>query len=338
MNITTLGIDLAKNTFQLHGVDGKGQIVLKKKISREALLPYIANLPVCTIIVEACSGAQYWCRQFEKLGHHTKIISPQFVKPFVKYHKNDSNDAAGIVEAGTRPSMNFVPKKSTEQQDIQCLHRVRYRLVKDRTALVNQTRGLLSEYGIVMPKYITTVRKKLVEILEDAENELTVLSREIFYDLYQQLVELDKKIEEYKKKLEQIYSTSEACQRIGQIEGIGVLTATAVIAAIGDIHVFKNGHHLAAFLGLIPRQHSSGNKQQLLGISKRGDVYLRMLLIHGARSALRVAGKKTDKKSCWVMNVKERCGENKACVALANKNARIIWSLLAHNKDYKKSL
>jgi len=338
MNIKTLGIDLAKNTFQLHGVNAQGEAILKKKLSREALLPFLANLPACMIIVEACSSAQYWCRQFERLGHQTKIISPQFVKPFVKYHKNDANDAAGIVEAGTRPSMNFVPKKSVEQQDIQCLHRIRYRLVKQRTALINQIRGLLSEYGIIMPKYITTVRKKLPEVLENAENELTDLGREIFFDLYQQLVELDKKIEEYENRLKRLYSQSEACQRIGQIEGIGVLTATAMLATIGDIRVFKNGRHLAAFLGLIPRQHSSGNKQQLLSISKRGDVYLRMLLVHGARSALRVAGKKIDEKSRWIMDLKARCGENKACVALANKNARTIWALLARDKPYQRNI
>ncbi len=337
MNIKTLGIDLAKNTFQLHGVDNKGQVVLKKKVIRRDLLTFLVNIPACIIIVEACSSAHYWCRQFEKLGHQTKIISPQFVKPFLRYHKNDTNDAEAIVEAGIRPQMNFVPKKSIEQQDIQCLHRIRSLLVKQRTALINQIRGLLSEYGIVMPKYITTVRRQLPSILEDAENELTILGRKIFADLYEQMISLDDRIKEYENQLNSIFLQNEACQRIAKIEGIGLLTATAVVAAIGDIKVFKNGRHLSAYLGLIPRQHSSGNKQQLLGISKRGDVYLRTLLIHGARSALKVADKKQDRRSQWVINIKARCGKNKACVALANKNARTIWALLATNKEYQRS-
>lgn len=189
MNITTLGIDLAKNTFQLHGVDDKGHVVLKKKLSREALRPFIANLHPCTIVVEARSSANYSCRQFEKLGHQTKMIAPQFVKPFVKYHKNDANDAQAIVEAGRQPGMNFIPKKTVEQQDIQCLHRIRQRLVKQRTALVNQIRGLLSEYGEVMPKAVRNLRKKTPEILEDGENELTCMTREIIADLYQELNE-----------------------------------------------------------------------------------------------------------------------------------------------------
>lgn len=263
------------------------------------------------------------------------MIAPQFVKPFVKYHKNDANDAQAIAEAGRQPGMNFVPKKNSEQQDIQCLHRVRQRLVKQRTALVNQIRGLLSEYGEVMPQAIKSLRKKLPDILEDAENELTWTTREIFADLYQELNDIDKKINQYEKRLQIIYENNQDCQRISKIAGIGVLTATAVVATIGDIRVFKNGRHLAAYLGLIPRQHSSGNKQRLLGISKRGDVYLRTLLIHGARSAMRVVEKKTDVRSQWCMQLKSRVGENKACVALANKNTRTIWALLAHNKEYK---
>lgn len=335
MNITTLGIDLAKNTFQLHGVDAKGQVVLKKKLSREALLPFIANLPACTIVVEACSGANYWCRQFEKVGHQTKMLAPQFVRPFVRYQKNDANDAQAIGEAARQPGMNFVPKKTIEQQDIQCLHRIRQRLVKQRTALINQIRGLLSEYGEVMPKAVRNLRKRLPEILENAENELTWMTREIIDDLYQELNELNKKIDAYERRLQMIYDKNRDCQRIRKIAGIGVLTATALIATIGDISVFKNGRHLAAYLGLVPRQHSSGNRQRLLGISKRGDVYLRTLLIHGARSALRVAGKKVDKRSQWCVQLKTRAGENKACVALANKNARTLWSILAGEKEYQ---
>jgi transposase len=335
MNIITLGIDLAKNVFQLHGINAQGKCVLEKRLLRDELIAFIINMPVCTIIMEACSSSQYWARQFKKLGHEVKLISPQYVTPFVKRHKNDKNDAAAIVEAGTRPSMNFVPAKSIEQQDIQGLHRIRSRLVAERTALVNQVRGLLAEYGIVVAQGIHRLRRELPCILEDAQNELSDVGREFFLDLQEQLKAVDKKVAEYEAKIERLFKESDLCQRIATIPGIGVLTATAVIASIGDAKVFKNGRHLAAFLGLVPNQHSSGNKQRLLSISKRGDVYLRTLLIHGARSALRVAHKKTDKRSCWVVNLKERAGENKTCVALANKNARTLWALLARHECYK---
>lgn len=338
MNVTTLGIDLAKNIFQLHGINATGQRILEKRLTRDELIGFIVNLPICVIIMEACSSAQYWARQFRKLGHEVKLISPQYVTPFVKRHKNDKNDAAAIVEAGTRPSMNFVPTKSIEQQDIQGLHRIRSRLVTERTALVNQIRGLLAEYGVVVAQGIHRLRRELPCILEDAENELSAFGREIFSDLQEQLNTLDKKITDYEIKLEMIFKASEPCQRIATIPGVGVLTATAVIASVGDAKVFKNGRHLAAFLGLVPNQHSSGNKQRLLGISKRGDVYLRTLLVHGARSALRVAHKKTDKRSNWVVNLKERAGENKTCVALANKNARTLWALLARHEVYQPQI
>ena len=335
MNITTLGIDIAKNLFQLHGVERQGKCVLEKRLRREELTHFIANIPACIIIMEACSGAQHWARQFKQLGHEVKLISPQYVKPYVKRHKNDKNDAAAIVEAGTRPSMNFVPLKDKEQQDIQGLHRIRSRLVAERTALVNQTRGLLAEYGIIIAQGIHHLRRELPCILAEDDNELTPLGREMFADLYEQLKALDKKIADYEHRLEQVFKASEPCQRIASVPGVGLLTATALIASIGDAKVFKNGRHLAAFLGLVPNQHSSGNKQRLLGISKRGDVYLRTLLIHGARSALRVAHKKVDKRSIWAINVKARCGENKACVALANKNARLLLALLTQKDIYR---
>lgn len=335
MNITTLGIDLAKNVFQLHGVDAQGKSVLEKRLHRDELSNFVANTPICTIIMEACSGAQCWGRKFRKLGHEVKLISPQYVKPFVKRHKNDKQDAAAIVEAGTRPNMNFVPTKSIEQQDIQALHRIRSRLIAERTGLVNQIRGLLAEYGIVVVQGIHRLRKELSGILEDTENELSTLGREMFRDLQAQLSDLDKKIIEYEDKLEKIFKKSEVCQRVATVPGVGVLTATAMIASVGDAKVFKNGRHLAAFLGLVPNQHSSGNKQRLLGISKRGDVYLRTLLVHGARSALRVVHKKTDKRSLWVAELKKRAGENRTCVALANKNARTLWALLARHETYE---
>ncbi len=336
MSIKVLGIDLAKNVFQLHGIDQKGHTILQKKLSRRNLSEFIATLPECTIFMEACSSANYWSRRFESFGHTVKLISPQYVKPYVKYHKNDKNDAAAIVEAGTRPSMNFVPRKSIEQQDIQCLHRIRSRLVKNRTSLINQIRGLLSEYGIIAAQGLCNIRRRLPEILEDASNELTPIGQALFTDLYDQLVHIDKKITDYEERLNHIFKHNETCQRLAQIEGIGLLTATAIVSTVGDAKVFKNGRHFAAFLGLVPRQHSSGNQHRLLGISKHGDTYLRTLLVHGARSALRVAHKKMDARNRWAVDIRARRGENIACVALANKQARTVWALLAKGESYRR--
>jgi len=330
MEIKTLGIDLAKRVFQLHGVDGRGQIILKKRLSRDQLLKFIANIPPCLIGMEACGGSNYWARKFQAYGHEVKLMSPQFVKPYVKTNKNDAADAEAICEAVRRPNMRFVSLKSVEQQDIQALHRYRQRLVQDRTALVNQARGLLTEYGIIIPQGIGCVRKKLPEILEDMENDLSGLGREIFGKLYQELCEWDEKIRALDKRINLICQQNEDCQRLAKVAGIGPLTATALIAAIGDIHVFKNGRHLAAWLGLVPRQCSSGNKQVLLGISKRGDCYLRTLLIHGARACVSFA----KQKSAWLEDLIKRRGKQKAYVALANKNARIVWALLAKGTDY----
>ncbi len=290
------------------------------------------DLHVCLIGMEACGGSNHWARTFIKLGHNVKLMSPQFVKPYVKSNKND---AEAICEAVSRPNMRFVSVKSLEQQDIQSIHRVRSKLIQERTALVNQIRGLLSEYGIVFPKNIANIRKMLPKLLENAENELTFLARELFQDLYYELKEKDKKIKIYDKKIEAICDQNEVCQRVKEIEGIGVLTATALIATIGDASVFKNGREMSAWIGLVPKQHSSGGKDKLMGISKRGDKYLRYLLIHGARAAIFRCKNKDDKKSKWVANLIERRGMHKAIVALANKNARIAWALMAKNIEYK---
>jgi transposase len=337
MNFKLLAIDIAKNIFQLHGVDASGKALLKKKMRRNELLSFIANFPVCTIAMEACGGSNYWARQFKKFGHEVKLISPQYVKPFVTSNKNDRNDAQAIAEAASRPSMKFVPIKRIDQQDAQNIHNVRQRLIAQRTALSNQIRGILGEYGVCLAQGIARLKKELPSILEDAENELTVQTRELINELQEEFLLLEKRIAHYDKKILLCYKASEECQRIGEIEGIGVVTATAVMARMGDPKHFSCGRHFSAFLGLVPRQHSSGGKERLLGISKRGDTYLRTLLIHGARSAVLAADKKTDKRSMWLKQLKERRGMNRACVALANKNARIIWSLLAHNETYKKA-
>lgn len=333
--LKVLGIDLAKQSFQLHGVDEHGHVVLRKKLSRSQLRAFVANLPPCLIGLEACGGAHYWVRELTKLGHAVRMIAPQFVKPYVKSNKNDAVDAEAICEAVQRPSMRFVPSKSIEQQDMQSLHRIRSQLVARRTAQTNQVRGLLLEYGLIIPIGINHVRKVLPSILEDADNALSGLFRELLNELYEELVHLDKRIQTLEQKLMTLSVNNEDCKRLLTIPGIGLLTATALIAAIADISVFKNGRELAAWLGLVPKQHSTGGKQTLLGISKRGDSYLRTLLIHGGRSVVRVAHKHQDKRNRWIGDIKQRRGENISNVAVANKNARIVWALLTRKENYK---
>jgi transposase len=337
-NVTLLGIDLAKNVFQLHGVDDKGNPVLKKRLTRTKLAEYIANMPRCTVVMEACGGANYWCRKFESFGHITKLISPQFVKPFVKSNKNDRNDSEAICEAASRPTMRFVSPKSIEQEDMQALHRVRSRLIQGRTALVNQIRGLLAEYGIIISQGINKARQTLPEILEDGGNELSHAGRQLFSDLYEEMLEHDKRIKIYDQKINEIFKSNAMCQKISKIEGVGAITATAIVAVIGDPKVFKNGRHFSAFLGLVPKQSSSGNKERLLGISKRGDTYIRTLLIHGGRSAVKCIGTKDNPRSKWIRALKERRGANRTAVAVANKNARIIWAVLAKDEEYRQAV
>jgi len=336
-NVTTLGIDLAKNIFQLHGTDSNGNRVLRKRLTRYKLPEFIANLKPCLIGIEACSGAHDWARRFIAMGHTVKIMSPQFVKPYIKSNKNDANDAAGIAEAVTRPDMKFVPIKTLQQQDMLLIHRARELVMKQRTAQANQIRGLLTEYGIVLKQGINVIRT-LPSILDEKNEQLSEKAVDIFSQLYEQFKYVDEQIVVYDKQIAQAVSDDPLCQHIMEIEGVGPITASAAVATIGDADAFKRGRELAAWLGLVPRQHSSGSKQRLLGISKRGDTYLRKLLIHGARSVVKTCAGKTDKRSKWVTSLKERCGFNKAAVALANKNARIIWAMLATGECYKKAV
>lgn len=334
MSITTLGIDLAKNIFQLHGVDKSGKAVLKKKIRRKDLRPFIAQLPPCVIAIEACASSNYWTRQFKKEGHTVRAISPQFVKPYVKTNKNDANDAEAICEAAQRPNMRFVPEKSIEQQDIQSAHRIRQRLVRNRTALINEMRGLLNEYGVIIPAGAKKFRKLIPEILIDENPDLTTFFRDMLAELFQELLSADQRIETMDRKILRIFKATPICQRLAEIEGVGPITATALIASVGDPSVFKNGRQMAAWLGLVPRQNSSGGRTKLQGISKRGDVYLRTLLIHGARATVLHVKDKTDRKSEWIKQKLETKGPNKTCVALANKNARVIWKLMMSGESY----
>jgi transposase len=337
MKVTTVGVDLAKRVFQLHGVDQHGRVVLRKRLSRSKLAECLTHLPPCLIGMEACGGAHYWARKFQQMGHEVKLISPQFVKPYVKSNKNDSNDAEAICEAVSRPSMRFVPVKSVAQQDIQALHWIRERVIGERTALVNQTRGLLAEYGIVLPQGVNQVRKHLPFILEDAENGLTGLAREFFADLGVRLRELDEQVAQSERRIHRVFQRLPVCQKLTAVEGVGPLGATALVAAVGQAREFKNGRELAAWLGLVPRHHSTAGKTKLLGISKRGNRYLRKLLIHGGRAVVQHAQRKTDARSRWVTALKQRRGSNIAAVAVANKNARILWALLTRGEDYRKA-
>jgi len=334
MNIKRVGIDLAKSVFQVHGVDSQEKVVLRKQLRRAQLLDYFKKLPPCLIGMEACGGAHYWARELQKLGHTVKLMAPQFVKPYVKSNKNDANDAEAICEAVARPTMRFVAIKTIAQQDIQAIHRIRSELVQQRTAKVNQIRGLLTEYGIVVGRRVDVLRNALPQLLEDAENGLTADFRVLLDGLRQDLITLDERVDDLDKKIKTLATSNPAAKRLQQIPGIGPIIATALICAIGDGKQFQRGRDMAAWLGLTPRQHSSGGKERLLGISKRGDAYLRTLLIHGARSALKVAGKKDDPRSRWLQNLCSRRNKNIAAVALANKNARIAWALLSKETDY----
>lgn len=334
MKITTIGMDLAKQVFVVHGVDARGQAALKKQLKRDRVLPFFTNLEPCLIGMEACGSAHHWARKLSALGHTVKLMAPQFVKPYVKTNKNDAADAEAICESVSRPNMRFVPGKTTESQALLAVHRARQGFVKARTAQANQIRGLLSEFGIVIPQGISHIAKRLPSILEDADNELPDMMRPLMARLAAHLRILDREAGELEAQIQVWHRQNAESRRLAQIPGIGPITASALVASIGDAKNFDNGRQLAAWLGLVPRQHSSGGKPTLLGISKRGDTYLRTLLIHGARAVVRVSECKTDTET-WLKRLLARRHKNVAAVALASKNARTVWALLAHGRDYQ---
>jgi transposase len=334
MKITRLGIDLGKNIFHVHGVDRTGQTVVQKGLTRRQLERFVTEAEPCLVGMEACAGAHHWARLLTGLGHDARLMSPQFVKPYVKSNKNDYLDAEAICEAVGRPTMRFVSVKSVEQQDLQHLHRARSQAVAQRTALVNQARGFLLEYGIVIPKGIVHFRRRLPEILEDGDNGLSADIRELLSELRDEVVHLDERARRLSNKLALVARQNPACRQLQTIPGIGPKVATALVAAVGDAGAFRNGREMAAWLGLVPRQYSTGGRTVLLGISKRGDKYLRTLVIHGARSALRVAAKRDDRRSRWALAAEKRRGTNVATVALANKNIRTAWALLTKGTIY----
>ena len=311
--------------------------MLTRRLRRDQLIKIIGELEPCLIGIEASTGAFYWQRQFEKLGHSVKIMAPQYVKPFVRRQKNDTNDAEAICTAVQQPNMRFVPKKTLEQQDIQALHRARQRLVNQRTALISQMRGLLLDRGIALAVSATRARRLIPKILAAPNDELTELMREIVSSLYAFMLQIDERIRAFDRKIDAIFKASEVYQRIAKIRGIGPKTATAMVAAIGDGSDLKNGRHLAAWLGLVPRQHSSGDRRVMMGISKRGSQHLRTLLVHGARAVVRTAVRKTDSRSLWVNELRQRREYNRATVAVANKNARVIWAVLTSGEPYRSA-
>ena len=334
MNITRIGLDLAKSVFQVHAVDHKGHCLFSRALKREKMMAFFQNLSLCLIGMEACASSHFWARTLMSMGHEVKLIAPQFVKPYVKGNKNDANDAEAICEAVSRPSMRFVPVKTVEQQDIQALHRIRQEQVRQRTALVNQIRGLLSEYGIVISRRVESLRNALPDILEDAENKLTADFRILLKGLQEDLIHLDDRIGSQDQVIKRLAQEHEGAKRLQQLRGIGPITATALIAAIGDGRQFARGRDAAAWCGLVPGQHSSGGKSKLLGISKRGDTYLRTLMIHGARAVLRYPQNKDDRLSQWLQKLCNRRNKNIAAVALANKTMRMAWALLVRGQDY----
>jgi transposase len=335
MALKVVGLDTAKHVFQVHGADASGRAILRKRLRRSQIPDFFANLPKCLVGMEATQGAHYWSRVIKSFGHEVRLVAPQFVKPYLKGQKNDARDAAAICEAISRPEMRFVPQKSIGQQDLQALHRIRSRLIANRTQLGNQIRGLLAEYGIIIPLHLSQVRQQLPELFSEDHPLLTSFSRELFASLHEELCALDQRIQAMEERIQRVFRNNEHCQRIAAVEGIGPLTATALVAAVSDGKVFRNGRQFAAWLGLVPRQHSSGDKQRLLGITKRGDPYLRMLLVHGARSVVYRSAGKTDRRNLWIADKQRKLGTTKACVALANKNARIIWALLAKKEPYR---
>jgi len=328
--ITTVGIDLAKSVFTVHGVDAAGRTVLRKTVRREKLMELMVALPPCLIGMEACGGAHDWARKFEAHGHRVGIMMARFVAPYRKSSKNDGNDAEAICEAVARPNMRFVPVKSAEQQAILSLHRVRQGFIEQRTATINRIRGLLAEFGMVLPQRAEQVRRAAVVVAE----ELPILVREAIADLRAHLSYLDQRIAQYERQLIELARQREAAVRVQRLPGVGPLTASAITASISDGHEFANGRQFAAWLGLVPRQYSTGGKARMGRITKRGDAYLRTLLMLGARAVLQSAAHKTDRLSRWAMALRARRGYHRAIIAVAAKNARIIWALLANNREF----
>ena len=332
-NISLVAIDLAKNSFQVCAVTHTGRAVVNKKVRRDELMEKIVSFPKGTrIAMEACGSSNYWGRRFQNAGYDVALIAPQYVKPFVKTQKNDSADAQGIAEAASRSSMRFIPVKSIEQQDIQSMHRVRERYIRERTALMNELRGLLMEYGIAIPKGRASLAKCFA-MIEECPTVSDVI-KNLTKELWEELLLLEGRLDKLSSRLEAVANNADVCRRLMTIPGIAEITASALYAAVAHMK-FKNGRELSAFLGLVPRQHSTGGKEKLGRITKNGDKYIRKLLVHGARSALFNCHRYKDRYSSWAMKMLKTKGYTKGAVALANRNARIAWAIMTSDNSFR---
>ncbi len=336
MEIIRVGVDLSKQVFQVHGVDRHERVVWQRSLKRKDWIREICEQvrPGGEIGMEACAGAHHWARELQSRGYEVKLIAPQFVKPYVKSNKTDRNDAEAICEAMSRPHMRFVAVKRTDQQDIQAVHRVRSELVRQRTSKANQVRGLVAEYGLVAPLRMTALRRAIPDWLEDPGNGLSGAFRRLLSGLWDDLRTLDRRVAELDDEIESIARAHPVAQRLQQLNGVGPVIATALLAALGDGSTYRKGRDFAVSVGLTPKQHSTGGKERMLGISKRGDAYLRQLLVHGARAAVRTAGNKDDALSLWIQSLLARKHTNVVVVALANKTARMAWALVREGTDY----
>lgn len=337
MEIKVVGLDIGKSWFHFVGCNRAGKPIARHKFNRTQLMQFMGNLPPCLIGIEACPGSQHLARAFQRHGHDVRLIAPKFIKAYLKSQKNDFNDAEAIAEAVSRPTMRFVTVKSNEQLDIQALHRIRERLVRQRTSIINQIRSFLIEYGVAIKEGRALLRRELPGILENADNGLSDRMRQLLSRLRDHWKYLDESVDEYTHELERIAKRDDACRRLITVPGIGPLGATALVASVGNGAAFARGRELAAWLGLVPRQNSTGGKSTLLGISKRGNSYVRKLLIHGARSLLKHLHRENHEIGLWMTQLEQRAHKNVVAVALANKLARIAWAVLARNEVYRAS-
>lgn len=335
MKLTRIGVDLAKQVFQIHGVDSHEQVKCRKQLKRGQMLDFFRQQEPCLVAMEACGSSHYWARELRQLGHEVRLIAPQFVKPYVKSGKNDANDAEALCEAASRPTMRYVTVKSAEQQASQSVHRIRSRLIRARTALLNEIRGLLGEFGRVAARPGIASTRALLQQALDESDKLPGELNEMLLLLQDELQQQDRRVKQLDEMLQRQVAADERVQRLLKIEGVGPISATAIVASVGDARQFRSARQFAAWLGLVPSQHSSGGKERLGAISKKGDSYLRMLVIHGARAALNACKNKVDRRSEWVNQLQARRNTNIATVALANKNARIIWAILSRGESYR---
>lgn len=334
MKVSIIGLDIAKTVFHAVLCDGRGREVRRRELKRSQVMTFFAQQPLCTVALEACGGSQHWARELVRLGHRPKLLPPKAVKAFLRRAKNDFNDARALAEAARQPGLREVSVGTVEQQALQALHRMRAGVLRERTALNNRIRGLLMEFGVVWPQGVHVVRRRMPALLENADNGLPALLREVLHEGYEQLVALDDQMTWYDRRLQQVVRDEPTCARLARVMGFGAVNATALTAKLGDGRAWSDGRTFAATLGLVPRQYSSGGRTVLRGITKRGDPYLRTLLVHAARSVLAHAPRREDRLSRWALAVKARRGGAVATVALANKLARLAWALVRWEREY----